>query len=403
MYSLQDTWHSFERRFKVHGYPPNFKVGRTKKVAPYSHSSDGGSSDGVYQCNIVSEAKSSSNNSTLTKEQCEQVLALLSKQNLEEAHSANLASSTKSTTMLSGEHSCFFSSKHRTHWILDTSATDHICHDSTLFDTLLSLDKPCHVTIPNGNQVEVLHTGSVTLTPHLTLEKVLYIPQLQFNLISISKLTKDFSSNLIFTPTSCFFQAPLTNTLVELGKEANGLFFSCHSSCTNDSGLKPSTFNIFANNVVDLSDTNSSCNVLSNNNSVCSIPISVQDLWHCRLGHLPYAQFRFIDDFASFKHSTTSISKIGLKARQHKSSFQQSTIKSTHSFQLLPIDIWAPYHQTTYNVYKYFLTIVDDFPELHGLISFHTKVMLSLFSNLLLLLLKNNLILMCKSLDRIIH
>ncbi|KAJ0587500.1 putative RNA-directed DNA polymerase [Helianthus annuus] len=49
------------------------------------------------------------------------------------------------------------------------------------------------------------------------------------------------------------------------------------------------------------------------------------------------------------------------KARQHRLPFPNSTRSTSAIFDLIHIDIWGPYNTSTYNGYKYFLTIVDDF------------------------------------------
>ncbi|WOH01799.1 hypothetical protein DCAR_0521184 [Daucus carota subsp. sativus] len=49
------------------------------------------------------------------------------------------------------------------------------------------------------------------------------------------------------------------------------------------------------------------------------------------------------------------------KARQTRLPFPHSQIHSTVKFQLIHVDIWGPYKVPTYNKFKYFLTIVDDF------------------------------------------
>ena len=49
------------------------------------------------------------------------------------------------------------------------------------------------------------------------------------------------------------------------------------------------------------------------------------------------------------------------KARQHRLPFSHSQIYSTHIFEHIHIDLWRPYRIQTYNGYRYFLTIVDDY------------------------------------------
>ncbi|XP_070016954.1 uncharacterized protein [Nicotiana sylvestris] len=47
-------------------------------------------------------------------------------------------------------------------------------------------------------------------------------------------------------------------------------------------------------------------------------------------------------------------------ARQTRLPFHDSSIQSTHSFQLIHIDTWGPYSTPSHSGAKYFLTIVDD-------------------------------------------
>uniref|UniRef100_A0A0V0GUF5 Putative ovule protein n=1 Tax=Solanum chacoense TaxID=4108 RepID=A0A0V0GUF5_SOLCH len=48
-------------------------------------------------------------------------------------------------------------------------------------------------------------------------------------------------------------------------------------------------------------------------------------------------------------------------ARQERLPFKPSTTTTSHIFELLHVDMWGPYHTITYNNFKYFITIVDDF------------------------------------------
>ncbi|XP_075083125.1 uncharacterized protein LOC142166962 [Nicotiana tabacum] len=48
-------------------------------------------------------------------------------------------------------------------------------------------------------------------------------------------------------------------------------------------------------------------------------------------------------------------------ARQTRLPFPDSSIQSTHSFQLIHIDTWSSYSTPTHSGFKYFLTIVDDY------------------------------------------
>lgn len=48
-------------------------------------------------------------------------------------------------------------------------------------------------------------------------------------------------------------------------------------------------------------------------------------------------------------------------ARQERLPFKPRTTLTSDIFELLHVDLWGPYHTPTYNHFKYFMTIVDDF------------------------------------------
>lgn len=48
-------------------------------------------------------------------------------------------------------------------------------------------------------------------------------------------------------------------------------------------------------------------------------------------------------------------------ARQQRLLFPESTIHSFALFQLVHVDLWDPYHTQTYNGFRYFITMVDDY------------------------------------------
>ena len=68
-----------------------------------------------------------------------------------------------------------------------------------------------------------------------------------------------------------------------------------------------------------------------------------------------------MDIVSSCKALPQSICQVCHYAKQHKQSFPASTSCTTHLFELIHVDLWGPYPHSTYNGYKYFLTIVDDY------------------------------------------
>jgi len=149
-------------------------------------------------------------------------------------------------------------------WVIDSGASDHITPDLSLLHNVRKVQAMCYITMPNGKQAQVKHVGSVCLTAGLILQDVLHISDFQFNLLSISKLTKQFSANVIFTPHACFLQGPTMKT-VSLGNQDIGLYFLQHNSQLSQATLTSHLDTSRASSIACFSDS---------------------ELWHFRLGHL---------------------------------------------------------------------------------------------------------------------
>ena len=99
----------------------------------------------------------------------------------------------------------------------------------------------------------------------------------------------------------------------------------------------------------------------------CSQPIFEQhfkfselDAWHFGLGHLSFDTIRHID-LPCTSTRTNNICSICPKARLHRQPFPLSNSRASRIFELIHVDIWGAYKCSTYDGYKYFLTIVDDY------------------------------------------
>lgn len=91
-------------------------------------------------------------------------------------------------------------------WIVDTEASDHITRNKSLFQNYQADTSNSSVRIADGSYSKVAGTGtsSVRITQNLYLNFVLHVPDLDCNLLSISKLTRDFACAAKFYPNSCF-------------------------------------------------------------------------------------------------------------------------------------------------------------------------------------------------------
>ena len=80
--------------------------------------------------------------------------------------------------------------------------------------------------MPNGHAAKIEHIGSIQIGPNLILRDVLHVPDFQFNLLSISKLTKKTGLVVIFSLDSCILLDPILKKVVDLGKEEMDVYCS---------------------------------------------------------------------------------------------------------------------------------------------------------------------------------
>ena len=116
---------------------------------------------------------SSTGQHTLTLEQYEQLMTLLSKQNMvvtpqtEEHHSA----------YLSGKSFYLFTAKLGLSWIIDSGATDRITPHLHLFQSFVPVSRPCFIILPNGKNIQVQNIVTIALNANIILHDVLHVPE----------------------------------------------------------------------------------------------------------------------------------------------------------------------------------------------------------------------------------
>ena len=305
--------HSYERCFKVHGYPPGFKGFKDKRIvasvqsqqSPTSTNTEYTSSAqhiNIDQYNYLLEVLNSHTHSTSITEPNDDP---------EISSQANLAGNI---CLLS----CSISQ-----WIIDSGAIDHICNDLNLF--ISSKPFSGSIIISDGKRIPISHIGTVLLNSKITLHNILHAPAFQYNLLSVTKLCLDLSSTIFFTNKACFIQEhSLKGPPTLLGNLAEGLYQFKHSLPPPPSPRLPTA-----------------------HTSKCT-SINKAKLWHLRLGHIPFSQLKHVvPDCLVTDFMQNQFCQICPLAKQTRHSFPTSLIKSTRNFQLLHIDLWGPYRINT--------------------------------------------------------
>lgn len=122
------------------------------------------------------------------------------------------------------EASCSLNGIVASDWHLDIGASAHMSNDPSYLDqTTHYTGKDC-VIVENGASLPITHTCKNSPPPdHHPLE-FLVVSRLSKNILSISKLTHDFSLFVTFNNNSFTIQNRQTKTIVATGKRDGSLY-----------------------------------------------------------------------------------------------------------------------------------------------------------------------------------
>ena len=145
------------------------------------------------------------------------------------------------------------------------------------------------------------------------LRQVLCIPDFKFNLMSVSKVTKDLNCCVTFFPHYCVFQDLSSGKVRVTGKERDGLYM-----------VDTQVADMPQRCLTAVQDTEDNATV-----------------WHQRLCHVPMSVIRKIPIFNKFGSKFALHNcEICPLARQTRLPFPNSTSRSTSIFQLVHLDVW---------------------------------------------------------------
>ncbi|KAG7572644.1 Reverse transcriptase RNA-dependent DNA polymerase [Arabidopsis suecica] len=223
-------------------------------------------------------------------------------------------------------------------WLLDSGATHHMTNDLAN----LSLHQQYHggddVIIGDGSPLTISHTGSAFLpsqTRALHLNKVLCVPHIHKNLISVYRLCNANQVSVEFFPAHFQVKDLSSGAPLLQGRTKNELYEWPVSA--------PQATAFFAS---------------SNNKATLAS-------WHSRLGHPSPPILSSVINTFSLPVSTSSSSTNLLCShchinKSHKLSFAENSIKSTKPLEFLFTDVWTS-PITSVDNSKYYLIFVDHY------------------------------------------
>lgn len=83
----------------------------------------------------------------------------------------------------------------------------------------------CPVGLPNGKKKSASRCAHVYLTLGIVLTNVLYVPQLNCNLISVTHLIDDVNCVVQFTKIFCIMQDPSLRALIGASERRDGIYY----------------------------------------------------------------------------------------------------------------------------------------------------------------------------------
>lgn len=153
-----------------------------------------------------------------TPEQYNQLLRILTKDNTSSASTANMAGIIRS----------FMATCINPEWIVDTGATDHMVSSSKMMSEKHTPDSESGtVHLPNGSQLPIAHVGKCKLIQG-EISGVLCVPGFKYNILSVSKLTKELNCCMAFFPDFCLMQDLHTGKVTGTGRLLNELYYWDH-------------------------------------------------------------------------------------------------------------------------------------------------------------------------------
>ena len=116
-------------------------------------------------------------------------------------------------------------------WIIDSGATSHMCRESDAFTECMKLTQPEEILLGDGTVVRAAGKGTVLLdvaVGHNQIQKcklndVLFIPELAYNLLSVSKIAK-LGKTMKFVSSECVILDENHKTIAT-AKEIGNLYY----------------------------------------------------------------------------------------------------------------------------------------------------------------------------------
>lgn len=231
-------------------------------------------------------------------------------------------------------------------WIVDCGATDHMTGEHSTFTEFQPIPNGRNIRVATGEYEKVAGIGTVVISKNIILNSVLYVPNLDFNLISPIKLMRDLKCITILTPFGCIFQALTSEILHALSS----------GEMIGSDKVRDELYHLEVENPrkipVSSSFHVSSLFQVSSQNNVM--------LWHRRLGHPNFHYLKKLFPKLLNKSPSDYNCEVCQISKHVRHSYSPLPYKSSHPFHLIHSDVWGPSRVKSISGARWFVTFIDD-------------------------------------------
>lgn len=249
---------------------------------------------------------------------------------------------SEGTSGLVVQHGLSAVSKPCNDWIVDSGATSHMCSDKSIFTNLHTLSSPLPVTLGDGRSLQAVGRGDIVLKMNLPQERtescilhdVLLIPELSYNLLSVTSAAKR-GKMTTFNETTCEIKDSKSR-VIALGHREGGLYYLDHGGPVLS---------------VHVSQHQDSSRKLT---------------WHRRFGHLgkqsikELARSKMVNGLDVNVNEESEFCEPCAMGKIHRLPFQPSTRRAEHRLEVVHNDVCGKIGTKSLSGAEYFVTFIDD-------------------------------------------
>ena len=225
-------------------------------------------------------------------------------------------------------------------WIIDSGATQHMTFEKNHLSDYVEFKQPCTVNLGDNRTILAYGKGTYRIladldgnVQHIALRDVLYLPDLEKNLLSVRAMAK-LGASVQFESDRC--KIVRNSKLLAIGEMQGKLYIL---------KIIPSEENV---------------NIARENSGM--------QLWHCRFGHLgmdgvtKLIKGKMVEGMnCGTKDERNSVCEACIMGKQHRTAYpKEVSIRATEAFELIHSDVCGPMSVNSVGGSRYFVTFIDD-------------------------------------------